>query len=75
MKISLIAAMLMAAAMAQDVDWGKIIDQQSTVIWHPEYHPTHPTHPNPTSPVPEPGTYLLVGGALAGVAYWRMRNK
>ena len=44
------------------------------IIGHAEAELKNVT-PNPPNPVPEPSTFMLIGGGLAGLAFWRRRQR
>ena len=70
MKHIITAAIFAASLTAQEPDWGKVIDQSRN-----PHHPHHYHHDDcPTSSVPEPGAYMLVGLGLVGVALYKRRK-
>ena len=67
MKTIIIAALFAASIIAGDPDWGKVIDQQTK-------NPHHPDHGGHHSPVPEPGTWVLIGAGIVGLAAWQRKR-
>ena len=67
MKHIIIAALFAASLIAAEPDWGKVIDEQN------KHH--HDDHGGHHSPVPEPGTWVLIGAGIIGLAAWNKRRK
>ena len=67
MKHIIIAALFAASIIAAEPDWGKVIDQQNK-----HHHDDHGGGHH--SPVPEPGTWVLIGAGMLGLAAWKRRK-